>query len=500
LLLAAQPPPHLTNDWQEENSMMHYLRSLRWPARAGLYCLAAVAVTAATVGAAGASGAAHAASTPPACAQPQQQPVAGPTTVTTIGQAYYCIFAHYYSGPVLDGRVLLAGAFAGLTQELNRLGTDQPDATMPALTGSRDSDWAAFAAVYSRVIGKVPPRDVQQVAAATMTGMVKALDDNHASWQYPSPQPPGATSSDTYGLGINTSPVPGVLKADPGEALPPALVSSVDPGSPAARAGVRTGDVITAVNGAPPFTDGMVSLGVFVLLYQSYPQQQALRITLRWPVTGATRTITITPAVYPVPALSVTSKLLDGDIGYVQLPAFYPGAASQALAAVTDLEKTATLRGLIVNLGGGGGSDVEVAQLLGAFEHGTGYAYNCTVTGQCTPSYPDASTPLLHLPLAVLTSRNCVSACEVFSGAVKDLHLGTLIGTRTAGVISGGALGWLLDDGSLLGLPAKHSFGADHELINGIGVAPDYYIPRTARDLATGHDPDIAKALALLKA
>jgi carboxyl-terminal processing protease len=58
----------------------------------------------------------------------------------------------------------------------------------------------------------------------------------------------------------------------------------------------------------------------------------------------------------------------------------------------------------------------------------------------------------------------------------------------------------VLDDGSQLGLPPRHGLGADHELINGIGVAPDYYIPRTALDLATGHDPDIAKALALLKA
>ena len=32
------------------------------------------------------------------------------------------MFAHYYAGPVLDDRVLLAGAFAGFTQELDRLG------------------------------------------------------------------------------------------------------------------------------------------------------------------------------------------------------------------------------------------------------------------------------------------------------------------------------------------------------------------------------------------
>lgn len=482
--------------------MMRYPGSLRWPARAGLCCLAAVVVTAATVGAAGASGAAQVASTPPACSPSGQQlPPPGPTTVTTIGQAYHCIFARYYGGPVLDDRVLLTGAFAGLTEELDRLGVDQPDATMPALTGSRDGDWAAFAAVYSRVISKVPARDVQQVAAAAMTDMVAALNDNHASWQYPSPSPSGATSGDTYGLGINTSPAPGLAKHAPGEALPPALVSSVDRGSPAARGGVRTGDIIVSVNGAPPFTDGLLSPGVFSLLYQAYPQQQTLRITLRWPVTGATRTVTITPAVYPATNPAVTSSLLDGHIADITLSAFFPGSAAEVLAAVKDLGKTATLRGVILDLRhNGGGSNTELAKLIGAFEHGTAYGYDCTVTGKCTADYPDASTPLLHLPLAVLTDRSCVSACEAFSGAVKDLHLGTLIGTRTAGIIAGPATGWALDDGSQLALPAEHVVGADHEFINGIGVAPDYDIPRTAQDLATGRDPDIARALALLNA
>jgi carboxyl-terminal processing protease len=175
---------------------------------------------------------------------------------------------------------------------------------MPELTGNPDSDWAAFAAVYSRVISKVPAPDAQQVAASAMTGMVAALNDNHGRWNYASPQSPGTTPSDTYRLGINTSPAPGLAKYAPGETLPPAVVASVDPGSPAARAGVRTGDVITAVDGAPPFTDGYLSPGVYYLLYQTYPQQQTVRITLRWPVTGATRTVTITPAAYPAPASS----------------------------------------------------------------------------------------------------------------------------------------------------------------------------------------------------
>jgi carboxyl-terminal processing protease len=93
----------------------------------------------------------------------------------------------------------------------------------------------------------------------------------------------------------------------------------------------------------------------------------------------------------------------------------------------------------------------------------------------------------------VLTDRNCVSACEAFSGAVKDLRLGTLVGTRTAGILSGPATPYLLDDASLLILPARHALGADDEPIDGIGVAPDYYLPLTAHELSTGHDPDIAR-------
>jgi carboxyl-terminal processing protease len=139
-----------------------------------------------------------------------------------------------------------------------------------------------------------------------------------------------------------------------------------------------------------------------------------------------------------------------------------------------------------------------VSRLLGAFTHGAAWSYHCDVHGSCAARYTDSSVPLLHLPLVVLTDRNCVSACDAFSGAVKDLRLGTLVGTRTAGIVSGPAAGYLLDDGSVLRLPAGHDLGTDHELINGIGVAPDYYLPLTPQDLSTGHDPDITKALTLL--
>ncbi|HET8626044.1 MAG TPA: S41 family peptidase [Thermomicrobiales bacterium] len=344
---------------------------------------------------------------------PSAPPPPKPTTITTLRQAYECLFANYYGGPLLDDRALLVGAFSALTQELEGRGLDQANATLPALTGDRQGDWAAFARTYQAVLAALPDDapSRQALASAAMNGMVSSLDDNHVSWTYP--PAPGATPRGTYGLGFETSPESGLVRRRPQAALPPLFVAEVDPNGPAARQDVRLGDVIEAVNGSSPFPDGVVSVGVMNWLHPQYPQADPVRLTLHRPATGRTWDVTLTPTVYQASPSTVSAKVLGGDVAYARLPEFAPGAADQVLRAIGDLHRgTPSLRAVILDLRlNPGGGVPEVAKLLGAFAHGQTWEYDCDTSGHCDEQRTDDTVPLLHLQLVVLTDRNCASAC-----------------------------------------------------------------------------------------
>ncbi|MFI7128511.1 S41 family peptidase [Nonomuraea sp. NPDC050153] len=435
-----------------------------------------------------------------ACSQPQGPPGAEtPTTIDVIEQAYFCILGNYYSGATLDARALLTAGFVALTQELNRDGRDVPEATMPALTGDRKADWAVFETTYRKTTDQVPDlRD--KLAVVTLEAMVAALGDNHARWAQGSKRPPDYYDGDGYGLGLLANVEGPQVEGNPGVALPPLFVTTVLGGA-AQAAGLRPGDIIEAVNGSAPFVDGKAAPSI-AALYPRYPEARPVRLRLLRQSTGRRWSVTLKPGLYQrdLAALQVVqSKLLDDDIAYVRMRGFAPDSADRVLKAISRLRKGRTLSGVALDLrGNGGGSPAEATRLVSAFVHGKVTAYLCTVDGKCEALRTDDTVELVDLPLMVLTDRSCASACEHFSSAVKDLRAGRLVGTRTAGVISGPAQAYLLGNNTTLGFPARHHLGPDREVIDRIGVAPDHHVPLTPKDAAAGRDPALAKALTLL--
>ncbi|MFI6509457.1 S41 family peptidase [Streptosporangium sp. NPDC050855] len=426
------------------------------------------------------------------------------TTIDVVEQAYLCILGRYYSGAPLDARSLLTAGFAALTRELDRDGRDMPEAVMPALTGDRGADWAAFETAYRKIVDRVPDlRD--RLAAVTLRALVAALGDDHARWTRQDRRPPGHYDGDGYGLGLQANVTGPQADTDPGTALPPLFVTGVLGGA-ARAAGLRPGDVIESINGSAPFVDAKATPAV-AALHPEYPEARPVRLRLLRQSTGRRWTVTLEPGLFPRDPADlrvVRSELLedgdDGGVAHVRMTGFTPDSANRVLRAIARLRVGRTLSGVVLDLrGNGGGSPVEATRLLSAFAHGRNTAYQCTADGTCQATPTDDTVELLHLPSVVLVDRGCASACEHFSSAIKDLRIAPLVGTRTAGVISGPARTYLLADNTFLHLPARHHLGPNREVIDRIGVPPDHRVPLTPKDAAAGRDPALAKALTLLR-
>jgi carboxyl-terminal processing protease len=429
---------------------------------------------------------------------PQGTP--GQTSATTIADAYWCLYAYYFGGAALDDRQLLRAAFVGFVQELRRRGLDRPMATLPALTGDRKADLAAFGQKYQEVIATLPddPALREALALVAIKAMVASLHDDHAHVE--TVGQPGQPGGGPYGFGLSTQPTGGPHPPSEGQ-NPPLYIDEVSPDAPAAAAGLRPGDIIEAVDDIPPFINGILESGVVAQLYPQERNHDPVRVTIKRPATGETKTVTLTPAPYDWGIEpKIEAKLVNQTIVKIVMPGFFPGVTEQVQQAIADLRKNAKLRGVILdNRNNRGGDPTELGKFLGAFTHDNVSGYECDWNWKCTASRTDTNTPPVNLPLVVLIAGNCASACDYFAANVKDHKLGQLVGDRTAGIASGPTSGFLLSDNKTqLGIPERRGLGPNGEIVAEVGVPPDYFAPLTPADLSAARDPALAKALELL--
>ncbi|GHO47668.1 S41 family peptidase [Ktedonospora formicarum] len=407
------------------------------------------------------------------------------SSVHTIKQAYNCILDRY---PIpLDHQRLLQHAMIGMVNYLVQKHQDQRSAVLPALTGDRQKDWQAFERTYTAMTAHRSLNQRECVAAAILE-MVNSLHDNHAYYQ-PAPtggNPAGRVQPGTrIGLGIR-------LIVDPDQfmdALPPLSILQVDSGSPAEKAGVRPGDTVVTVNGLPTYIGQQPVQQAILQLSAQAPVQ----LQIQHPGSDKIISVHLTPAAFPAEPL-VTTRMLPGNTLYVHFTAFERGVYEQIHSAVQ--EAGAQLKGVILDLRGNGGGDVEEQRrVISLFVHNQIIASFVDKQGQRTDQKTDESIPLLHVRLVALIDRGCASACDATAMDIRDLHLGRLVGERTAGVVSGPSSGFFLDDGSVVIVPVTFMQGPAGEIIDGIGVPPDDEVRPTQIDLARGRDPVLEKAL-----
>ncbi len=298
-------------------------------------------------------------------------------------------------------------------------------ATVLARAGSTASARGQVA-LYRQVVRDLQrdyyrPVDVAKLGQAGVTGLLAALHDPYTV--YFTPQEAKAFDAQlagTYtGIGTGVDTKDGRL-----------TVTQVFAGSPAAQAGIRSGEVIVTVNGVP--TAGKsVSANVARIVGSAGTK---VRLQLRRAGSAGLIDLTLTRRKITTPLTS--SRMLNDHgtkVGYVSLSVFADGAGRQVGRAFADLRKRGAQRLILDLRDNGGGLVDEATRVAGDFLPAGKVVV--TTRGLHTPRevLKAIGGKPTHLPLVVLVNGNTASASEIVTGALQDYRRATIIGTKTFG-------------------------------------------------------------------
>lgn len=319
-------------------------------------------------------------------------------------------------------------------------------------------------------------------------GMVEALNDPYS--EYYTKEELERTLSDnqgiSYGIGAYIS-----LNLE----MNSAMINGVMEDTPAAKAGLREGDIIykvddkevigMSVSEVVSLVKGKENTTVHLTIYRQgepdYLEMEIVRSKL-------------------IETETVQSGILEDTdgIGYLRIREFVGVTADQFNEAMAEL-KAAGMKGLILDLRSNPGGDltavVDIARRL--LPKGL-IVYTEDKAGKRT-EYTCNGEYEIQIPMTVLVNEYSASASEILSGAIKDYNKGTLIGTTTYGK---GIVQRInrLDDGTAIKLTVSAYFTPSGKNIHGIGIEPDIELPYDYDAYEeNGVDNQVEKAIEVLE-
>ena len=266
------------------------------------------------------------------------------------------------------------------------------------------------------------------------------------------------------------------------------------PGSPAEKAGLKTGDVVLAVDGAS--LEGKTVTEAITLIRG--PKGSVVRLLIEREGTSEPFVVLVKRDRVDLPV--VETRVLDGRVAYLKLTEFNAVSPGRVRDGLDDLMREKPV-GLILDLRGNPGgflqSAVDVASeffprdtlLLTEEERGKPTeAFRARRAGAATT-----------IPLAVLIDVGSASASEIVAGAIQENGRGTLVGATTYGK---GSVqnAHTLSDGSGLRVTVAKWYLPSGRNLDGNGLEPDIAVERTAEDVAADRDPQLDAARAFLLA
>ncbi len=335
--------------------------------------------------------------------------------------------------------------------------TNEPSAGEAAASQVPLEEIRRFVAVYNAVrAAYVEPVDDKQLMQSAVRGLLLDLDPHSTYFDKEDAEAFDEQASGAYeGIGVELLQQDGVLK----------VVAPIDD-TPAARAGLRSGDFIVAIDGKP-----ISAIEAMEPLRGPAGSQVVLSIER-----GEEKPFDVTVTRETIRVTSVRGKLLEPGYAYLRISTFQAdtGADFQKQLAQLQAQAGGKLKGLVLdvrsNPGGLLTAAVQVADDL--LDKGV------IVTTRGRIAVSDArfeATPgdlMKGAPVVVLADAGSASASEVLAGALRDNGRARIVGSRSFG--KGSVQTVLpLDNGDSVKLTTARYYTPSGKSIQATGIVPD---------------------------
>lgn len=405
-----------------------------------------------------------------------------PQVAADVQESYRLLTGSAYR-PV-DPQSLLAAAADALAQEAHEHGVtvDPPALRVEPVTDATVAELDdAIAATASAA--HASPTDF---AYAAISAMAKSLGDRYTQFFTPD-------EFRQFSDALDPQRISGIgVMIEPDSATKEIRLSYVVPGTPADRAGLQAGDLMTAI--------GTKTTKAMTLEAAS----KLLRGKAGTPVEVSIAREGAADAVYSIRRAevqppTVVFKMLPGAIGYVYVMVFGKATPAEFDTAIARL-KAQGARALVLDLRNDGGGYVDSALLISQRFIANKALLTVEERGNKTTTYDAENETSVAVPVTVLVNQYTASASEITAGALQDDGVGMLVGTKTFGK---GVVQTLtpLPDGAAIKITTAHYLTPLRHDINLRGIEPNVQVDENEHALfgELGRDAQLRAAVAVLQ-
>ena len=369
------------------------------------------------------------------------------------------------------------GAIAGVLVSLGVTAVAQREARVPLPLEELRQFSDVFGAIKANYVENVEDK---KLITEAISGMLAGLDPHSAYLDADAfRELQVGTQGEFGGLGIEVGTEDGFVK----------VVSPIED-TPAARAGVKAGDLIIKID--EKATKGL-TLNDAVKLMRGKPKTQ---ITLTISRKGEPKPIVLTVTRDVIRVQSVKSKMIEPGIGYVRVTQFQEHTVDNMVKHIEGLYKNGALKGLVLDL----------RNDPGGLLHGAVGVSAAFLPARVTVTSTDGRTEdakrkyvaspedylrgtrddylarlpagVKNVPMVVLVNGGSASASEIVAGALQDHKRAAVIGTQTFG--KGSVQSILpLTNNSAIKLTTARYYTPLGRSIQAKGITPDFLVEET---------------------